>query len=138
MTYRAATGGVIRLSDGAFIPSSDGNRDYLEYLQWLDTGGVPAPAAPVSTAELIDAQWRKADSIARLAIDDNARARYLAWLIDGNDAQKAMVRAVQVWADTVWQSYAVVKAALLAGDASATIPDPPPCPYDFWTIAGAT
>lgn len=138
MTYRTAAGGVVRVSDGAFIPTSPGNRDYIEYSKWAANGGVPLPDVTPPITALIDAQWRRADSIARISIDDNARARYLAWLIDGNDTQKAMIRAVQGWADTVWQSYAVTKAAILAGDISATVPDPPPCPYDFWAIAGAT
>jgi hypothetical protein len=35
---------IIRLSDGAFIPAAPGNRDYAEYLEWLDAGNTPLPA----------------------------------------------------------------------------------------------
>jgi hypothetical protein len=47
---------IKRLSDGAFIPNDPGNRDYREYLDWLDAGNMPDPApvpepAPVLTTE---------------------------------------------------------------------------------------
>jgi hypothetical protein len=41
--------GVKRLSDGAFIPLDPDNRDYAEYLAWVDAGNTPDP--PASTAK---------------------------------------------------------------------------------------
>ena len=35
---------VFRLSDNAFIPFSESNRDYQEYLKWLEEGNTPLPA----------------------------------------------------------------------------------------------
>jgi hypothetical protein len=35
---------IKRLSDGAFIPADPGNRDYREYLEWLEAGNTPEPA----------------------------------------------------------------------------------------------
>ena len=35
---------VIRLSDNATIPFDPANRDYAEYLEWLEAGNVPTPA----------------------------------------------------------------------------------------------
>jgi len=34
---------VIRTADGACIPNDPANRDYAEYLKWLEDGGVPDP-----------------------------------------------------------------------------------------------
>ena len=34
---------VIRTADGACIPDDLANRDYQEYLQWVEDGGVPDP-----------------------------------------------------------------------------------------------
>ena len=37
---------VQRLSDNAFIPFDGGNRDYQEYLEWLEKGNTPEPYVP--------------------------------------------------------------------------------------------
>jgi hypothetical protein len=39
---------VQRLSDNAFIPFNPSNRDYQEYLRWLELGNTPLPADEVS------------------------------------------------------------------------------------------
>jgi len=38
-----ATDIVIRTADGACIPADPANRDYAEYLAWVEDGGVPDP-----------------------------------------------------------------------------------------------
>lgn len=44
-TTKAPTdAGIIRLSDGAYIPADPLNTDYVEYLAWVSAGGVPLPA----------------------------------------------------------------------------------------------
>lgn len=35
---------VQRISDGAFIPFAPGNRDYTEYLEWVNAGNTPEAA----------------------------------------------------------------------------------------------
>ncbi len=35
---------VIRTSDGAYIPMSEANTDYQEYLKWVAEGNQPLPS----------------------------------------------------------------------------------------------
>jgi hypothetical protein len=45
MTYQLTSGDtILRLSDNAYIPQAPGNRDYAEYLEWLEAGNKPLPA----------------------------------------------------------------------------------------------
>ena len=45
MTYQLTTfDSILRLSDNACIPPDPGNRDYREYLEWVDAGNTPEPA----------------------------------------------------------------------------------------------
>lgn len=41
--YKLQQNGIKRLSDNAFIPQDNTNRDYQEYLQWLADGNQPEP-----------------------------------------------------------------------------------------------
>jgi hypothetical protein len=41
-----ATDSIIRIADGACIPPDPANRDYAEYLVWVEDGGVPDPYVP--------------------------------------------------------------------------------------------
>jgi len=41
--YKILGSGIKRLSDGAQIPISPGNRDYQEYVAWLRMGNFPDP-----------------------------------------------------------------------------------------------
>ena len=36
--------GIRRISDDAFIPMNEANRDYQEYLKWVAEGNTPDPA----------------------------------------------------------------------------------------------
>lgn len=42
--YKIAPNGVVRLHDGAVIPASNDNADWLSYLAWLDQGNEPQEA----------------------------------------------------------------------------------------------
>lgn len=57
MTYQLTQGDtILRVADKTWIPPDPANRDYREYLDWLDAGNTPEPApepepAPVLTTE---------------------------------------------------------------------------------------
>ena len=41
---------IIRTEDGACIPPDPANRDYAEYLKWVEDGGVADPYVPLEPA----------------------------------------------------------------------------------------
>ena len=43
--YQLTSGdSILRLADNASIPQAPGNRDYRDYLDWLEAGNTPLPA----------------------------------------------------------------------------------------------
>jgi hypothetical protein len=43
LTDPMSGGTIIRTEDNTYIPPDPANRDYAEYLRWVDEGGVPDP-----------------------------------------------------------------------------------------------
>lgn len=41
--YKYSDDVILRLSDSAYIPKDPENRDYAEYLAWVESGGVTLP-----------------------------------------------------------------------------------------------
>ena len=60
---------IIRTADGACIPADPANRDYSEYLAWLDEGNTPEPvdppAPPEIQSEIVAATQARLDDFAR-------------------------------------------------------------------------
>ena len=77
--YQLTTGiSIKRLSDGAFIPNDPGNRDYREYLDWLDAGNTPEPApAPPPPPPSYAAFW---DALLASTVYGSIRAQSMASL----------------------------------------------------------
>lgn len=70
MSYKLSIGGVIRLSDSAFIPESKGNSDWVEYQRWLSMGNTPDDSLLVNLEQEVvqEAQKREIARVARQAI----------------------------------------------------------------------
>jgi DNA-directed RNA polymerase specialized sigma24 family protein len=51
MSYKLSSGGVIRKEDGACIPATTDNVDWLAYQSWLALGNLPEAADPVPIAD---------------------------------------------------------------------------------------
>lgn len=52
MTYQLTQGDtILRLTDNAFIPPDPANRDYREFLDWVEEGNTPEPAPAPSASE---------------------------------------------------------------------------------------
>jgi hypothetical protein len=69
---------IKRLSDGAFIPNDPGNRDYREYLDWIDAGNTPEPApAPPPPPPSYAAFW---DALLASTVYGSIRAQSMASL----------------------------------------------------------
>jgi len=58
---------IIRLADHACIPPDPANRDYRDYLEWVEAGNTPEPApeppAPLDPVELTPVEKLAASSL---------------------------------------------------------------------------
>ena len=75
---------IQRDEDGAFIPFDPDNRDYQDYLAWLDEGNKPnppqgTPTPPIETLpppDIVEVNAQVQDIDARLsALEDEVKAR---------------------------------------------------------------
>lgn len=68
---------IIRIEDLAFIPPDPLNRDYMDYLKWIEEGNVPdpkeVPQEPVP-ASISDRQFFQQLAIAGIISEDEALA----------------------------------------------------------------
>lgn len=94
---------IQRISDNAFIPFAPGNRDYGEYLEWLNQGNTPLPPDPI---EITQQDYTNA---IQKHLDDAAKAKQyndalsLASYKDSSITQWASEAATFIaWRDSVW------------------------------------
>ena len=86
---------VIRLSDNAYIPFAEGNRDYAEYLEWLASGNTPQPVDPPTPEEL-----REAFKAQRQLLVDAIKVAVGTKVFDGDEvSQGRMARAAVAMTD---------------------------------------
>ena len=59
MTYQFTDSDrILRLEDNASIPPDPANRDYREYLDWLDAGNTPEPVPPPEPAPILTTEQK--------------------------------------------------------------------------------
>ncbi len=80
---------IIRTADNACIPDDPTNRDYQEYLAWVDDGGVPDPYVKPPKASIAN----NADFIARFTNQEYAKL----WNVRMTDAQATKVGVSKNW-----------------------------------------
>jgi hypothetical protein len=119
-------GGIVRDSDGAFIPQDQGNSDYQAYLQWVSLGNTAAPySSPAPTAEQL--QKLLTDTVQSL-MDSKAQAYHYDNLTTAvTYADEPAVpkfqeegQAFRAWRSQVWASAYNILADVQAG--SRTFP----------------
>lgn len=71
MYKQSVSGGVIRVEDGAHIPSDRSNVDYQAYLAWIAAGNTPQPVDQPTQQQIAD-QFTAA---IQQRLDDFARTR---------------------------------------------------------------
>ena len=89
MAYQLIPGGVLRISDGAQIPESILQKDWTEYLAWLEEGNAPQPAQEYSTPTQFELDRRRykrraevqSELIAWMAADNMSRVRSGVWTV---------------------------------------------------------
>jgi len=103
-----ATDAVIRTADGAHIPNDPANRDRIEYDQWLDDGGVPAPYVkpPKVTVRTVD--W-----IGRFTNAEYRAATATTWRQTGPNAKNWDVVAFEDTININNQKTAALKQSLV-------------------------
>jgi hypothetical protein len=62
-TYKLTNGNMIlRVDDGIWIPKSESNRHYQEYLLWLEEGNTPLPPDPLPEPEPLTPEQKLAQA----------------------------------------------------------------------------
>lgn len=104
---------ITRLSDGATIPTDEGNLDYVAYLAWVAEGNTPEPAdvpPPPTQAELALAQIRALEA----PLDDDfkkiQRQFLIAALFKEAKALAMSNPATSDWSDAQIHAYLMSQA----------------------------
>lgn len=105
-------GHVIRLSDKAFIPDDVGNKDRLDYNDWLKAGNKPLPAeteSPESAAKRLEAAVQTHLDSKAVSYGYDSAERCIGYINSTNPTWKAEAMAMNQWRDDVWAHCAQVQ-----------------------------
>lgn len=109
-----SSGGVVRLADMAFIPQSQENADYREFLEWRAKGNDPLPADNPSIELLVMLEvQQRLDTFARARGYDNIVS--LCSYASSSNSRFAADAATGVRVrDEQWGASLAIKQAVLA------------------------
>lgn len=102
--------GVIRNSDGASIPNAPGNRDWREYIEWIENGGIPDPQYTTEEQNVVDYNNRQNERIKVLkqALIDQFKMILALFQVGRNkglwvvaDFDPLIVTKAQAWIDLI-------------------------------------
>jgi hypothetical protein len=125
MTYTLnQAGGIVRDSDGAFIPQDDANSDYQAYLLWVSQGNSATPYSPPQPTPQ-ELQRLLTDTVQSL-MDSKAQAYHYDNLTTAvTYAEEPSVpkfqeegQAFRSWRSTVWATAYSILAEVQAGTRS--------------------
>lgn len=103
-----ATDAVIRTADGATIPNDPDNRDWIEYQDWLDDGGVPDPYVKPPKVLLRTVDW-----VGRFTNAEYRSATAAAWRGNGPNAKNWDVVVLEDTINLSNQKTAALKQSLV-------------------------
>ncbi|ASD50472.1 hypothetical protein FDI24_gp190 [Acidovorax phage ACP17] len=111
---------IERIADGARIPPDPENKDYAEFLRWLEDGNTILPY--VSTETLEDLRKRAFDEIreVRAPMLNAVTGIGVTALIDGNEAEAAEAKLIrqkllEITADAALNAATTYESMKLAG-----------------------
>ncbi len=67
--YKLSKTGVIRTSDNVFIPKTEGNRDWIEYCEWVAQGNTADPEHTLEEIKKIRKNEVKEEAVRRINKD---------------------------------------------------------------------
>lgn len=115
---------VLRLSDGAYVPLAEGNRDYQQYKEWLAQGNAPQPAR---TQEELQAKLiTDFTNLVQNYLDTKARERnydnilsLCTYATSTNEKFRREGQAGVEWRDAVWNKCYEILAEVQVGTRTA-------------------
>ena len=119
MTYKLTnSSSIIRIQDGASIPTAPGNVDYDNYLLWVAAGNTPTPVDVPTPAQVL----ATLTAVVQKHLDDFAKTRSYDSILSASSYATSVITTFAAEGkyclssrDTTWSQFAAIMAAVQAG-----------------------